>query len=179
MSPDAALRLARRANRGVERGSVVIATAHGFGTKLRPWVVMQAGEYLAIGTLILIPSTSDASDPPSLVRPSIAPSSDNGLQEVSEAMVNLPLAIRSEKIHQHSALSPRATSPGSSRHSYKSWGSKVDPPDPAPARDAIITLAPQGASAAWREVVETANTPLQLRLARSAPKPPYPLPFQG
>ncbi len=85
----------------MNRGSVVIATAPGFGAKPRPWVVMQSAEYLDIGRLILIPLTSEAAEPRSLVRPSITPSLENGLRDVSEAMVNLPLAIRSEKIHQH------------------------------------------------------------------------------
>lgn len=85
----------------MNRGSVVIATAPGFGTKPRPWVVMQSTGYLDIGTLILIPLTTDAADPPSPLRPSIAPDPINGLREISEAMTNLPIAIRSNKIHQH------------------------------------------------------------------------------
>ena len=84
----------------MKRGSVVIATAAGFGTKPRPWVVIQAAGYLDIGTLILIPLTSELANPPSPLRPSIAPNADNGLRDVSEAMTNLPIAIRSDKIHQ-------------------------------------------------------------------------------
>ena len=85
----------------MKRGSVVIATAPGFGTKPRPWVVMQSAGYLDVGTLILIPLTSEIADPPSPLRPSLAPNADNGLQGVSEAMTNLPIAVRSDKIHQH------------------------------------------------------------------------------
>ena len=85
----------------MNRGSVVIATAPGFGSKPRPWVVMQAAGYLDIGTLILLPLTSETATPPSPLRPSIAPDAINGLREISEVMANLPIAIRSEKIHQH------------------------------------------------------------------------------
>lgn len=83
------------------RGSVVIATAPGFGTKPRPWVIMQSTGYLEIGTLIVIPLTSEAAIPPSPLRPSIAPDDGNGLRETSEAMANLPIAIRSDRIHRH------------------------------------------------------------------------------
>lgn len=62
---------------------------------------MQSAVYLDIGTLILIPLTSEAANPPSPLRPSFAPDADNGLRQISEAMANLPIAIRSDKIHQH------------------------------------------------------------------------------
>ena len=85
----------------MKRGSVVIATAPGFGTKPRPCVVMQSDPCLGLTTIIAIPLTTRLSNLPWSLRPTIVPDEDNGLLEVSEAMVNVPMAVHSHKIHQH------------------------------------------------------------------------------
>ena len=84
----------------MKRGSVVIATAPGFGTKPRSCIVMQSDAYLQLSTIIVVPLTTSLSDPPWPLRPLIAPDADNGLRELSEAMVTVPMAVHSRKIHQ-------------------------------------------------------------------------------
>jgi mRNA interferase MazF len=91
----------------VKRGDVVIATGPGFGGKPRPTLVIQADAYLSLTTLILLPITSDLSDPPSLLRVRIEPDEANGLQKLSEVMTDIPYTTRPDKVHQHAGtLSP-------------------------------------------------------------------------
>ena len=52
----------------MKRGDVVIATGPGFGTKPRPYVVVQADDYLVLPTLILLPITTELAAPPSRLR---------------------------------------------------------------------------------------------------------------
>ncbi len=85
----------------MKRGDVVIATGPGFGTKPRPYVVIQSNDYLALTTLILLPTTSDLADPPSLLRVRLEPDAANGLKEISEVMTDIPVTVRLGKVHQH------------------------------------------------------------------------------
>ena len=85
----------------MKRGDVVIATGPGFGGKPRPNLVIQADEYLSLSTLILLPITSDLSDPPSLLRVRIDPDDANGLREVSEVMTDIPVTTRPDKVHKY------------------------------------------------------------------------------
>ena len=84
----------------MKRGDVVIATGPGFGGKPRPNLVIQADEYLSLPTLILLPITTDLSDPPSLLRVRIEPDAANGLREVSEVMADTPVTTRPDKVHK-------------------------------------------------------------------------------
>lgn len=88
----------------MKRGDVVIATGPGFGGKPRPNLVIQADEYLSLSTLILLPITSDLSDPPSLLRVRIDPDDANGLREVSEVMTDIPVTTRPDKVHKHAGM---------------------------------------------------------------------------
>lgn len=80
---------------------MVIATGPGFGGKPRPNLVIQADAYLSLSTLILLPITSDLSDPPSLLRVRIEPDEINGLQKVSEVLTDIPFTTRPDKVHKH------------------------------------------------------------------------------
>ena len=82
------------------RGDVVVATGHGFGTKPRPYVLIQSDGYAALTTAILLPITSELADPPSLLRVRIAPTKANGLREISDVMTDIPVTVRADKIHQ-------------------------------------------------------------------------------
>jgi mRNA interferase MazF len=84
----------------VKRGDIVIATGPGFGGKPRPNLVVQANNYLSLSTLILLPITSDLSNPPSLLRVRIEPDEANGLQKVSEVMADIPFTTRPDKVHK-------------------------------------------------------------------------------
>lgn len=85
----------------MKRGDIVIATGPGFGGKPRPNLVIQADEYLSLSTLILLPITSTLTDPPSLLRIRINPDEANGLREVSEIMIDIPVTTRPDKINGH------------------------------------------------------------------------------
>ena len=78
----------------------MIATGPGFGTKPRPYVVFQSNHYSALTTQILLPTTSVLAAPPSRLRVRIEPTSENGLREPSEVMADIPVTVRSGKIHQ-------------------------------------------------------------------------------
>ncbi len=84
----------------MKRGDVVIATGPGFGTKPRPFVVMQADDYLALTTVILMPTTSVLADPPSRLRVPVEPDAANGLEERSEVMTDIPVTVRVNKVHR-------------------------------------------------------------------------------
>ena len=84
----------------MKRGDVVIATGPGFGTKPRPYVVVQADDYLMLPTLILLPISTDLAAPPSRLRVALTPSEDNGLREPSEVMADIPITTRPDKVHQ-------------------------------------------------------------------------------
>jgi mRNA interferase MazF len=92
----------------VKRGDVVIATGPGFGTKPRPFVVMQADDYALLPTLILLPITTELADPPSELRVALEPDSANGLLKSSEVTVDIPVTTRIDKVHQHIGRLTRA-----------------------------------------------------------------------
>jgi mRNA interferase MazF len=85
----------------VKRGDIVIATGPGFGKKPRPYVVMQADDYLVLPNLILLPITTELADPPSRLRIGLIPDESNGLLEPSEAMADILVTTRIDKVHQH------------------------------------------------------------------------------
>jgi mRNA interferase MazF len=85
----------------MKRGDMVIATGPGFGTKPRPFLVVQSGDYLILPTLILLPITTELADPPSRLRIRLMPDADNGLREVSDVMTDIPVTTRHDKVHQH------------------------------------------------------------------------------
>lgn len=85
----------------MKRGDVVIATGPGFGGKPRPNLVIQADPYLVLPTLILLPITTNLADPPSLLRVRLEPDEENGLDEVSEVMTDIPITTRPDKVHRH------------------------------------------------------------------------------
>jgi mRNA interferase MazF len=85
----------------MKRGDVVIATGPGFGTKPRPYIVIQSNDYALLTTQILMPTTSDLAEPPSLLRVRIEPTKANGLREISDVMTDIPTTVRVGKIHQH------------------------------------------------------------------------------
>lgn len=85
----------------MKRGDVVIATGPGFGKKPRPFVVMQADDYAALATLILLPITTDLADPPSALRIALESGAANGLHQPSEVMADIPVTIRADRAHRH------------------------------------------------------------------------------
>ena len=80
----------------MKRGDIVIAaTGSGFGSKPRPYVVMQADD-LSTATVILLGCTTSRSGAP--LRPVLTPNATNGLLEPSEVMVDVPVTAYREKV---------------------------------------------------------------------------------
>ncbi len=83
----------------MKRGSVVVAaTGGGYGGKPRPYVVVQAEDFTP-PTLILV-GFSTPDERPIGLRPRFAPTNENGLDRASEAMIDIPIVIKREQVHQ-------------------------------------------------------------------------------
>lgn len=84
----------------LSRGDVVIAAFPGELGKPRPAVILQADELLTTYTTALAcPFTTHLLDAP-LLRPPVQPSAENGLQQLSQVMVEKITPIRKEVIAQ-------------------------------------------------------------------------------
>lgn len=82
------------------RGDIVIAVFPGELGKPRPAVVLQRDELLGLfSTILCCPMTTHLIDAPTL-RPIIVPSPDNGLQEISQIMVEKLSPLRRDVIRQ-------------------------------------------------------------------------------
>ena len=82
------------------RGQIVTAAFPGDLKKPRPAVIVQADEFIEHQrTVLACPFTTFIADAP-LFRPTIQPSPLNGLQEVSQAMVDKLTPARKEVIGQ-------------------------------------------------------------------------------
>ncbi len=84
----------------LSRGDVVIAAFPGELGKPRPAVVLQADELLAVYTTVLAcPFTTHLLDAP-LLRPPVQPTEENGLQQLSQAIIEKITPLRKEVIAQ-------------------------------------------------------------------------------
>lgn len=80
----------------MKRGDVVIAAAgNGFGSKPRPYVVVQS-EALQTSLVILLGITGYESR--SALRPRIEPSALNNIEKPSEIMADVPVTTRRENV---------------------------------------------------------------------------------
>ena len=71
-----------------KRGDVILAVFQGKLGKPRPAVILHANEYIqAHVTLLVCPFTTYLADSPNY-RPTIVPSSENGLEETSQVMTD-------------------------------------------------------------------------------------------
>jgi mRNA interferase MazF len=84
----------------LSRGDIVVAVFPGELGKPRPAVILQADEFLVIYTTVLAcPLTTHLIDAP-LLRPTIEPTTENGLQHPSQVMVEKITPVRKEVIAQ-------------------------------------------------------------------------------
>jgi mRNA interferase MazF len=84
----------------LSRGDVVIAVFPGELGKPRPAVVLQPDELTEIfSTVLACPLTTHLVDAP-LLRPIIAPNAGNGLQELSQIMVEKISPLRKDVVRQ-------------------------------------------------------------------------------
>ncbi len=84
----------------INRGDVVIAAFPGELGKPRPAVILQSDDLIEIFTTILAcPMTTYLIEAP-VLRPVIAPNTENGLQEISQIMVEKISPLKKDVIRQ-------------------------------------------------------------------------------
>ncbi|EIC21259.1 MULTISPECIES: type II toxin-antitoxin system PemK/MazF family toxin [Thiorhodovibrio] len=79
------------------RGDFVTVAMQGDFGKPRPALVIQADQFSEHGTVTLLPLTSALVDAP-LLRITIDPSPENGLQKPSQVMLDKAVTVRRDKI---------------------------------------------------------------------------------
>jgi mRNA interferase MazF len=84
---------------GITRGDLVIAAIAGDYGKPRPNVVVQADGFAALGSVTLLPLTSEVLDLPP-VRITIQPTQRNGLRSTSQIMIDKIATVTRRKIRQ-------------------------------------------------------------------------------
>ncbi len=79
------------------RGDLVTVAMQGDFGKPRPALVIQADQFSEHATVTVLPLTSVLVDAP-LLRITIAPSAENGLQKPSQVMLDKAITVRRDKI---------------------------------------------------------------------------------
>lgn len=84
----------------LKRGDMVTAAFQGDLGKPRPAVILHADEYIEFHeTLLLCPLTTFLADSPNF-RPTVEPTSENGLQSTSQIMVDKTTHLKKTSIRQ-------------------------------------------------------------------------------
>ncbi len=81
----------------VRRGDIVIAASPGAYGKPRPVLVVQDDAFTALPSVTVLPLTSDLQNAP-LVRITVEPESRNGLQRISQVMIDKAVTLPRSKI---------------------------------------------------------------------------------
>ena len=79
------------------RGDLVTIAVQGDFGKPRPALVIQADAFFGLNSLTVLPITSTLVDAP-LLRITLEPNKDNGLQQASQVMIDKILTVKGEKI---------------------------------------------------------------------------------
>ncbi len=79
------------------RGEFVSIAMQGDFGKLRPALVIQADQFRESASVTVLPVTSALVDAP-LLRITIQPGSENGLQEPSQVMVDKAMTVKRDKV---------------------------------------------------------------------------------
>ena len=81
----------------VRRGDIVTAAPPGAYGKPRPVLVVQHDAFAALPSVTVLPLTSDIQNAP-LVRITVEPEARNGLQQISQVMVDKAVTLPRSKI---------------------------------------------------------------------------------
>lgn len=79
------------------RGDLVTIAVQGDFGKLRPALVIQSDTFTGLNSTTVLPITSTLVDAP-LLRITLQPNDENGLQQASQVMIDKILTVKSEKI---------------------------------------------------------------------------------
>jgi mRNA interferase MazF len=77
---------------------VTVALQGDYG-KPRPALIIQADQFIDLGSAAILPLTSHLVDAP-LLRISVSPTSENGLRGLSQIMLDKPMTVKADKIGQ-------------------------------------------------------------------------------
>lgn len=81
----------------MNRGDIVTVAIQGDFGKPRPALVIQANQFNEHTSVTILPITSTLVDAP-LLRITIQPNSENGLQKTSQVMIDKTMTVKREKI---------------------------------------------------------------------------------
>ena len=81
----------------LRRGYLVTVALQGAYGKPRPALVIQSDQFSALGSVTILPITSTLLDAP-LLRPTVAPTHENGLCAPSQIMLDKPMTVQADKI---------------------------------------------------------------------------------
>lgn len=81
----------------MRRGDLVTVALQGDYGKPRPALIVQADQFVDLGSVVILPLTSHMVDAP-LLRLPVAPSPDNGLRGPSQIMLDKPMTVKTDKI---------------------------------------------------------------------------------
>ena len=81
----------------MKRGDLVTIALQGDYGKPRPGLIIQADQYSAHTSVTVLPVTSTLVDAP-LLRITLVPDSDNGLEQPSQVMVDKAVTVRRERV---------------------------------------------------------------------------------
>jgi mRNA interferase MazF len=82
---------------GMKRGDFVTIAMHGDFGKPRPALVIQSNQFDQLATITVLPVTSTLVDAP-LLRITVEPNTENGLQKPSQVMVDKTMTIKCDKV---------------------------------------------------------------------------------
>jgi len=81
----------------LRRGDLVTVALQGDYGKPRPALIIQADQFADLGSVVILPMTSTMVEAP-LLRLRVEPSSDNGLRNASQIMLDKPMTVKTDKI---------------------------------------------------------------------------------
>ena len=81
----------------MKRGDLVAVVLQGDFGKPRPALVIQSGQFPKTATVTVLLITSKLVDAP-LLRLTVEPSSENGLSEPSQVMIDKAMTVRADKL---------------------------------------------------------------------------------
>lgn len=81
----------------MRRGDLVTVALQGDYGKPRPALIIQADRFADLGSTVILPITSTMVEAP-LLRLSVEPSSDTGLRNTSQIMLDKPMTVKADKI---------------------------------------------------------------------------------
>ncbi|MCC0036368.1 MAG: type II toxin-antitoxin system PemK/MazF family toxin [Hoeflea sp.] len=83
----------------MRRGDLVTVALPGDFGKPRPALIIQADPFAETGTVTLLLISSTLVDAP-LIRPTLRPTPENGLQKQSQVMIDKAMTVRRDKLGQ-------------------------------------------------------------------------------